>query len=70
MLRSVRERAKVSISDSVIVEKTTKLGKDVGSAVANTTGFLAWSFGRLFRPISRRVRRAYDEYKSDLTSKE
>lgn len=66
-------RAKLTaekVRDSKATEKVVATTKGVAHVATETAGFLAWSFGKLFRPVVNRVRRSYANYRQELTPEE
>lgn len=58
------ERLKVKVADSRTLEKISRGGKVVLGAIAEGSGFVAWSLGNLVSPIMRKVRANYEEYQT------
>lgn len=66
-------RAKLTaekVKESKATEKVVSVAKTSAHVATETAGFLAWSLGRLFRPIVKRVRRSYANYRTELNPEE
>lgn len=64
------ERIRERVSDSEVTDKVAGKARELTNAMANSAGFVSWSVGRLFRPITKRVSDAYREYREEHEAKE
>jgi hypothetical protein len=58
------------VAESDAVQKVKEGGKKVAHVAAETSGFIAWTLAKLFRPVVKRVRSAYAQYREELNQKE
>jgi len=61
-LTRIRER----FADSETTEKVVESSKKVTKKVAEGAGFCAWCVGRMFRPVTKKVRKAFEQYQTEM----
>jgi len=64
------ERIRERVSESEVTKKVATRGKNLVEGAKEASGFIAWSVGRVFRPVARKVKEAYEEYRDEHEMKE